>query len=283
MGITDALLRLPPFASVRRLTAPIWDYPLTSLTPREIITPKLDRSETGAKIPKLVTQTWELNEFGRRHGVGLKALRQLNPGFEFRLLVREDRDEFVFQTASKALRELYFASKFEPMKVDIFRYLYVNHHGGYYLDISKAWTTPINELASSSSEGLIAFERNRAIFLPPSGAFGKLRQPLNLVCMWGFGFTPNHPILNYTLDYILESAPSFRGLVLDVPKNGIVSLTGPVAFTHGVWRYLSDYSGENLSQWPNDYEGNSWTIPGAGFRHIQRQSYASARNASLFD
>lgn len=279
----EAMLANRMVSSVRAITAPIWDYPVQQLETRELV-PPMEQVEAGnSPMPQKVMQTWEVNEFGRRHAKGLRELRSLNPGFEFRLILREERDDIVRGLADKKLLNLYFKSKFVPMQVDIFRYLYIREYGGYYLDISKAWTHPISSLTNSSSEGLVAFERNRAVCLPPPDVFCNLRQPLNLVCMWGFGFVPNHPILSHALDYISENAENFRGFELEQPKNGIVSLTGPVAFTQGVWRYLRESSGATLTQWTNDFEDRSTTLKGAGFRHLQRPSYANERNAPLFD
>lgn len=231
-------------------------------------------------IPRTLLQTWELNEFGKRHARNLRRLINLNPDISFRFYDANSRDEYMRVYADPELKALYFASVHKPMQVDIFRYLYIFREGGFYLDISMGWSTPISLMVSEGETGLISFERNKSVFHAPKESFENVLRPLNLACMWGFGFAPNHPVLSHALQYIRERHSLFVGFVAETPKDAIVSLTGPAAFTHGVWEHLRT-TDPSLRQWDYDFLTSGYRMSGAGYRHSQFPSYAGIKRGPI--
>lgn len=254
----------------------LWDEPTRSLGNRHS---SEDRGDF--IIPNRVIQTWENKVFGKRHWSSLQSLRARNPDINFVLMDAEERDSFMKSFADPEIREVYFRSLFPTMRADIFRYAYVWTHGGYYLDISMTWNLPISKLHGPQDRGFIGFEGNQALFLPKSPAFQRLATPHNLACIWGFGFTPQHNIPFLALSYIKENWRNFVDVTIDVPKSGIISLTGPVAFTNAIWSHLEQNSDSSLNQQPDDFHRQGSVHRGAGYRHLQFPSYAHVRNQKL--
>lgn len=225
------------------------------------------------KIPMKLALTWEENSFGSRHAKSLRELVNLNPDIDFDFFDAEKRDQYISDNAISELRELYFATIYRPMRVDIFRYLYVLNEGGHYLDISMGWNRPVSTLGGENHSGIIAFEKNKSVFHAPPESFPHVKYPLNLAAMWGFGFKQGHPILSHALEYILKRYPAFCGVVCKPPKAAIVSLTGPAAFTYGVWMHLKEED-PDLKQYDFDFGDVGYRHRGAGYRHRQHSSYA---------
>ena len=234
-------------------------------------------------IPPRVTQTWEVNEFGRRHRRSLLDFRARNPNLGFELLDRASRDDFIETLGDCEISRLYFDSRFATMRADIFRYAYLFENGGYYCDISMNHKGKITEQHSPRASAVIAFERNSALRMAPKAAADLLEYPSHLMAIWLLGFTPRHPILKILLDQIKVESEEFRGKTFSVPKSAIIALTGPAAFTRAVWTYLDEVQDISVEFAGLDFNQCGEVHRGAGFRHIQYPSYASARDEGLFN
>ncbi len=241
----------------------------------------LHRSQSA--IPCHVMQTWETHYFSKRHGKSIEQLRMRNPDLDFRLISGPERDEYMRKRDDYDLTNLYFASNFRTMQSDIFRYAYIYDHGGYYLDVSMNVSRRLSSLHLAQSTGLISFEKTNSLFSPPSKAFGQLKEPGKLVCVWAFAFAPKHEVMRLTIDYIKERSPDFMKRVFASPKAAIISLTGPVALTNGLWSYFEQTSDDSITQWSSDYEESGSPHPGAGYRHLQFPTYANARPSAILN
>lgn len=239
-------------------------------------------TEYNGAIPGTLIQTWEENNFGRRHRRSLLNFRSNNPDVNFILLDSMARDKFMREIEDQELSRIYFRSIFRPMQVDIFRYAYLMANGGYYCDISLGFSERILDLAPPSCTALMTQEGNEHAFSPSTGAFNHLPFPMNLMAIWFFGFTPGHPILKLVLEQIKKDAPLFEGRVFELPKNAILTLTGPRAFTRAVFAHLMNGADSTMFVAGKDVNGTSYTHSGAGYRHLKYPSYAQARNSRLF-
>jgi len=251
---------------------PVGDIP--TLTPQQQHTKQL--------IPQHLVQTWEVNEFGRRHRQSLLDLRKRNPDLEFELLDQASRDEFMKEFIDPEITELYFDSAYKPMRVDLFRYAYLLKNGGYYCDISMNHLGQITSQHSRDASAVIAFENNSALRMAPKAVLDRLPYPSNLMAIWLLGFTPNHPILRTLLAQIKVESQDFKGKIFPMPKFAIIALTGPAAFTRAVWAYLESEEDDSVEFAGVDFNQLGRPHPGAGFRHIRYPSYARAHDDGLF-
>ena len=100
------------------------------------------------------------------------------------------------------------------------------------------------------------------------------------MAFWLHSKTPNLKIL---LEQIKVESEDFRGKTFSIPKLAIIALTGPAAFTRAVWTYLDEVQDTSVEFAGLDFNQCGEAHKGAGFRHIQYPSYASARNEGLFN
>ena len=276
--IVDRVLRTASGQFLRRTFGLAFDLPTGGIPLRS--DPKEPIQQL---IPPHVIQTWEINEFGRRHRRSLLNLRARNPNLEFELLDRTSRDGFMKALGDSEISRLYFDSKFSTMRADIFRYAYLFENGGYYCDISMNHNGKITEQHSPEASAVIAFEGNSALRMAPKDVVDRLEYPANLMAIWHFGFTPRHPILKILLEQIKVESEVFRRKTFSIPKLAIIALTGPAAFTRAVWTYLDEVHDTSVEFAGLDFNQCGEAHKGAGFRHIQYPSYANARNEGLFN
>ncbi len=268
------IVNLPIIKKIRR----VYDFPPGQISKFQ----KASVEKWDFAIPNTVVQTWEVNHFGRRHRKSLQSFRQLNQDINFKLYTKVDRDSFMQGLRNEKIRDLYFRCKFKPMEVDLFRYSYLFEKGGFYFDISMAVSKPLREFIQTDTTALITQEKNKSIFSPPIMAFKQIDDPLKLWGIWGFGFSPKHSILENVLRRIENYTEVFRGVPFEIPKDGIIALSGPAAFTSAVWDFLAGNSDESVTQLKNDFNAHGFRVPGAGYRHLDFPSYSEIRNESLF-
>lgn len=246
-----------------------------------------DQTGSGSRLQTItptVIQTWEENRFGRRHRSSIEAFRKRNPDLSFLLYDSSMRDAYMnkFWFNHKIL-DLYQRSAFGPMRADIFRYCIVYDLGGYYFDISKGISAKITDLHSATAREFLSFEKNS---VPASWTHNSkldLIRPNNLLIQWGFGFEPKHEILRILIQQICSESEKFEKKYFSNPKAAILELTGPIAFTRAVWKYMGEFDGR-LCTLDLDFNGlGIYAMKGAGARHLKFPSYAQATNMMILN
>jgi mannosyltransferase OCH1-like enzyme len=178
---------------------------------------------------------------------------------------------------------MYSRSLFGQIKADLFRYLILFEFGGFYFDISKAVRRPLLSYFSSNDSEVITFERNP---IPPDLISIRAKQLLHsdkLIAQWGFGFSPGHPILKLLLTQIEVDYESFDNQVYVSPKNEILALTGPLAFTRAVHRHCILNPNVSLNQVDYDFLNyGDIAVPGSEARHKLIPHYTNSAPSKLF-
>jgi mannosyltransferase OCH1-like enzyme len=231
-----------------------------------------------SQIPNRVYQTWEDKKFGRTHWKQLIIFRKMNPDYSFFLLDREERDNYMkVGWGQTRLYQIYKNAIFGPMKADIFRYCIIYDFGGFYFDISKGISRPINEFLSAKDTSFLTLEGNAA----PGNLIARFPgMPSQLLAQWGFGFTPKHPILEILLDQITNRFNLFENPAFKNPKAAILELTGPLAFYEAVGTYLSQ--GNQLRIIEQDFCGKGiYAMKGASYRFRKYPSYIDSQDSRL--
>lgn len=253
------------------------EYPLKYISNRHT---KLDNSWA---IPNVCYQTWVDNFFGRTHAREIEVFRDLNPEITWILFDEEMQQKYMLENwGSHEIYEVYTKSKFGPMRADIFRYCLLFDRGGYYFDISKGCSTPLREMHKKDSTALISYENNICL-IPAEPMLAKLMtHSHNLVIQWGFGFAVRHPILAEVISLICSNASTYENVVFPNPKNAILSLTGPGAFTLAFRRSASSLGLEGVAQSGVDFNGTGiYALPGSYVRYFTRQHYTSVSNSTI--
>jgi mannosyltransferase OCH1-like enzyme len=169
------------------------------------------------------------------------------------------------------------------MKADIFRYCIVYDRGGYYFDISKGISAKITDLHSANAREFLSFEKNSVPASWTQNSNLDLIRPNNLLIQWGFGFEPKHEILGILIKQICTESEKFEKKYFSSPKAAILELTGPIAFTRAVWKYMGEFD-QRIYSLDFDFDGlGIYAMKGAGARHLKFPSYAHATNMMILN
>jgi hypothetical protein len=235
------------------------------------------------EITPAVYQTWESNDFGRRHAKEINKFRALNPGLNFYLYNKEQRDAYMVKSwGNRPIYLAYKNAKFGQIKADIFRYCIVFEFGGYYFDISKGCSVPLNTLHSPSSIGLLANESNdRKIPVSPE-LLEIYSEPKKLFVQWAFGFAPQNQILGTAIKLIEENIDSFQNKEFKNPSAAILDFSATHLFTRAVDEYALVHGLNKVSQSGIDFNHHGiFSLNGSSARYLQVPSYKLARASSL--
>ena len=259
------------------------DFPMLTTSP--VSEPTVSYSAQ-TLIPQVVYQTWETLQLGRRHYSSRSKFISLNPEFRFEVFDRNCRDAYMQERwGHHVIYDVYTRALFGPMKADIFRYCILFDRGGYYFDISKGLSIPIRELVSPESSELLTVEGNEW----PSDLGSLHPNVLNvtegkLLLQWGFGAIQGHELFGEMIRLISNNYVDFEGRTFDNPKDAILRLTGPIAFTKALESLLEakPHSRLHVISQPDFWSHGIYSLKGSGARHSTVPSYTSVRNAALF-
>ena len=110
----------------------------------------------------------------------------------------------------------------------------------------------------------------------------RMLHPEKYVLQWGMGFAKEHAFLHLLLENICEYYPFFKGKSFAVPKNAILSLTGPGMFTKTLREYLDANEDADLAQAGIDFNGHGiYSLKGSEVRYATIESYASSKNSII--
>jgi mannosyltransferase OCH1-like enzyme len=237
------------------------------------------------RIPPVVYQTWEVNYFGKTHHEEILKFRFLNPDLSFELFAKDKLEAYMEEFWGRhPIYRIFTQSKFGPMLADIFRYCILHERGGFYFDISKGCSVPITSLCTPDSTGMISYEAHDCVVIPNLNAIERMSHPEKYVLQWGMGFTKDHKILTRMIENICDYFPYFKGREFAIPKNAILSLTGPGMFTKSIREVMDENSELNIDQAGIDFNGSGiYELKGAWVRYSIKSAYAQSRSKIIVD
>jgi len=95
------------------------------------------------KIPQIIHQTWKTNDVPSCWRDYQRKVRQLHPGWEYRLWTDVDNDAFVRQEFP-GFYPVYAGFERNIMRADVIRYLIMFKLGGMYLDLDYEFLKPFD-------------------------------------------------------------------------------------------------------------------------------------------
>jgi mannosyltransferase OCH1-like enzyme len=179
-------------------------------------------------IPRRIVQTWKTCEVPHKWQRYVQTLRHLHPDWDYKLYTDEDNETFM-RTHYPQYYAAWKALPFTINRIDMIRYLYLHHRGGFYVDMDIELYHPLEELRSKGK-------------IVTSSLFGWSGY---LECAF-IGSVPGHPfwldLVNTIVRYSSDDAPWFHKQVLQMHKcPHVVSLTGPVMFGRVYRQYKNEY------------------------------------------
>lgn len=234
-------------------------------------------------ITPAVYQTWESNHFGKRHAQEMQKFRSLNPGLDFFLFNKFQRDVYMKENwGERPIYKAYQDAIFGQTKADIFRYCIIYDKGGYYFDISKGCKVPLFTLHNPGSGGLITNESNSRPLTDDTNVSNSINLPEKYFAQWAFGFTKGHKLLEMVIKGIEDKMPEYYGRQFKSPSNAILDFTATHHFTEIVHLYAQLHGLDDLTQAGIDFNGfGIFSLEGSEVRYLQVPEYKLASNKPL--
>lgn len=250
---------------------------------RELLNEERD-VDSNSLIPNTVYQTWESRRLPRRLLSQIMTFRKRNPTFSFFLLDREERDAFMKHVwGDRVIYEVYSRTIIPQLQVDIFRYCLLFSKGGWYFDINKCVRIPMSLLIDNKTEALVTFEgHNERISDVSQKVRSSVLLPDHYMVQWGLAFKPMHKILEILISSIESNFMQYVGRSFCNPKKAIIELTGPIAYTRAVHKYVELHSANGIKQLGIDFEGAGvFSMKGSGARYLLTPNYAKLENSPI--
>lgn len=211
----------------------------------EISDREADREITQA-IPAVVYQTWPNRQVDDEHFEGIERFRSLNPELKFTLFTEPERRQYMeSEWSGHPIKGVFDNAIYPQIKTDVFRYCLLFERGGYYVDFNKAIYGNIRSFHQPESKALISYDMWETHVLAPRNVAKQLDQPHKMFSQYAFGFSPRHQILSLVIDRVVELAEVFENRIVRSARDAVWALSGPGAFTTGVWEWISQSGAAN--------------------------------------
>ena len=166
------------------------------------------------------------------------TLLSLNPDWEYRLYDDQDMLDFVEDNYDAKVLKAY--NKINPLygaaRADFFRYLVIHKVGGAYFDIKSCAMRPLDHIIDGHDYVLahwISF---------PTGKWGMSNKyPFGEFQQWHVIGAPGHPFLKAVIERVMENIENYSVEKFGVAKLGVLSVTGPKAYTEAIHPLTSQH------------------------------------------
>jgi len=192
----------------------------------------LDNENSVEGIPKIIIQTWETYDISD----GLKNIAnkwyEKNPSYFYEIFNKEERQKFIDENFDENVKNAYKYTTYGPFKADIWRYCFLYKNGGFYVDLDTICECDLDNLIKDGIDFIapIGYKENEAPYLVSNGFIG---------------VKPEHPIMKYCLEYIVECAVKHIKGTESVPTY-FYDYTGAGCLGRAINKYLNRESTESF-------------------------------------
>ena len=177
------------------------------------------RAPSTPAIPKILIQTWRELQLPAQFAELAERLRRAHPSWTYLLFDDQDIEAFVRARQPRWL-PLFEALTYAPIqRIDLFRYLAIEHFGGFYLDLDVLLLQPLDALTTALAPSARDGGGSAPVAIPVAiFPFERLVDPRvhstlvehtgfgGLVGQYAFGATPGHPFLRAILRCIRRAS-----------------------------------------------------------------------------
>jgi mannosyltransferase OCH1-like enzyme len=217
---------------------------------KEKIFPTLNRAavdryiptvDMGAAIPRILHQTFYETTLAPQLQQNVDRLRAANPGWEYRFYDDDDILRFIRDNYPAAVLERFLRidARYGAARADLFRYLLMYKVGGVYLDIKSGATRPFDSVLRADDRFVLSGWNND---LQQWGLHWELRDiPTGEFQQWHIICAPGHPFMKAVLETVLANIDTYLPSLHGVGKNGVLRVTGPIAYTRAIHRIITQH------------------------------------------
>jgi mannosyltransferase OCH1-like enzyme len=186
----------------------------------------------------------------------MQELQARNPTWGYRLYEDEDIDEYVrlHWAGTKEERAFFSLSRdYGAARADLWRYLIIYQHGGFYADAKTMCTQPLGDLVGRHQRGDVFAILHYWMNCQDSRAFiGNTKGEIGQFYLL---YSAGHPLLRAVLDRVVANIERYKFEKDGGGKTAVLKLTGPHAYTKAIEQYLSENSDVHHSFLSSSDEG----------------------------
>jgi inositol phosphorylceramide mannosyltransferase catalytic subunit len=199
----------------------------------------------GPSIPKVIYQVYATAELPPVIQENIKRIRALNPGWSYRLFDDAEMYACIKEWYGESVLSYYerINPKYGAARADLFRYLLMYKFGGVYLDIKSSLERPLDDVLRPDDVYVLShWSSGKGETFEGWGKHAKLRKiGGEEFQQWHIIGAPGHPFLKAVLDHVFDNIDAYNPLLNDTGKNGVLSVTGPIAYTLAITPILRRY------------------------------------------
>jgi mannosyltransferase OCH1-like enzyme len=191
-------------------------------------------------IPFIVHQTFYTTSLPIQIVNIIKHNQKLCPNYKFYFYNDEQCEEFIKTNFDTQVYNAYMKlnKHYGAMKADFFRYCVLYKLGGIYLDIKSKINKPLGSIIKHDDICILDYLRND--YEP-----WRINNPTYE--QWLLIFSPNHPYLIQMINQMVNDIennyePKIPGYSSLTPKQKVLILTGPDAFTRAINSYINTHN-----------------------------------------
>jgi hypothetical protein len=178
----------------------------------------------------------------------MHGLQARNPTWGYRLYEDADIDEYVrlHWAGTREERAFFSLSRdYGPARADLWRYLIIYQHGGFYADAKCLCTQPLNDLVDRHRRGDVFAVLYYWMNNYDSRAF--IGNTMGEIGQFYLLYSAGHPLLRAVLDRVVANIEAYNFEKDGGGKTAVLKLTGPYAYTKAIEGFLSVHSDEHHS------------------------------------
>jgi hypothetical protein len=200
-----------------------------------VISENLSAIPVAQGIPKVIYQVFASKDLPPMIQENVSKIRNLNPDWDYRFYDDADMVDFIREAYGNQMLAYYdrINPKYGAARADLFRYLLMYKCGGVYLDIKSSLQRPLSEvLLAEDAYVLSRWSSGKGEVYEGWGRHAKLKDIGGAEFQqWHIIAAPGHPFLRAVLERVLDNIDSYNPIFNDTGKEGVLSLTGPIAYT----------------------------------------------------
>jgi len=221
---------------------------------KERIFPRLNRTshrnilsevQPGLNIPRIIHQTFYDKVLPPELEHNVKQIREMNPNWDYRFYDDSDIVEFISVNYSPKILEYFFRidQSYGAARADLFRYLLMFKVGGFYLDIKSNTTKPLDSVLHDADQFLLSIWNSQNGEYQGWGKHYELREfGGDEFQQWFIACSPGHPFLRSVIENVLQNIDMYIPILHGTGKNGVLRVTGPIAYSLAIHKTLSNHS-----------------------------------------
>jgi len=189
-------------------------------------------------IPRIIHQTiTNKSTLDDLAAENITRLKELNRGWIHNIYDEAERRSFI--VGHYGADVLAYYERIQPLygaaRADFFRYLLLYERGGVYLDIKSTLNQPLDAVLQESDSYLLSkWQNGPGQKYEGWGIHNNVDGVTNEYQQWYIVAAPKHPFLEAVIKKVQANIDRYDPFQDGVGKNGVMKLTGPVAYTAAI-------------------------------------------------